>query len=434
MLDVSSQISDASVQERIRPESSQFARKGKEKSPIGVFGRLLAGLLRKNQNAQSGEAEHSALSGTVAKNDKKTKPALAAFRTQETSKKQIMEELVSSRKTEKSGKPRNTAKKPGLGELSAAEVLAAANTAKDPAADASVLKDRMRETWGIGENGRTGETELSGGTGEMKGGESPEKEAASGLKGKKPEKPEKQDSSSSPEKSWFSPVFSEKKPEKTDEARPGETKPRDRRKDRVLVEVRDERTHVSAEAPPELRVQEPLRAGEREFAVELRPSGERAFAGESPGAEKAVPGGFENLLAERLAGNLSPDIVKQAAILLRDGGEGTIRLSLKPETLGKVKIHLEMAENKISGHIVVESEEALRAFEKEIHTLEQSFRDSGFTDASLDLSGGGGGWKGEETTPFFSERFAVSSYDSASEQQVFSGGSSGGFSTINLLV
>jgi hypothetical protein len=42
-----------------------------------------------------------------------------------------------------------------------------------------------------------------------------------------------------------------------------------------------------------------------------------------------------------------------------------------------------MAENKISGHIFVESEEALRAFEQEIHTLEQAFRDSGFEGATL---------------------------------------------------
>jgi flagellar hook-length control protein FliK len=109
-------------------------------------------------------------------------------------------------------------------------------------------------------------------------------------------------------------------------------------------------------------------------------------------------------------------------MVLRDNGQGTIRLSLKPESLGNVKIRLEMAENKITGHIVVESEEALRAFEREVHSLEQAFRDSGFDGAELDMSlaqGGGGAeqrWNGEETDrPFLSERLAASRYDAAAE-------------------
>jgi hypothetical protein len=95
-------------------------------------------------------------------------------------------------------------------------------------------------------------------------------------------------------------------------------------------------------------------------------------------------------------------------------------LNLKPEALGNVKIRLEMTENKIAGHIIVESDEALRAFEQEIRALEQSFLDSGFDGASLEMAvapdagQGGPGQRGREgdTGPFVSEQLVASAYDS----------------------
>jgi flagellar hook-length control protein FliK len=433
MLAISSQISDASVQEPVQPERLKFARKGGSKEPgtIGVFGRLLAGLFRKNQNPQPRGAEQ--VPDAVPKNDKKTKPVLTGFHVP--GKKQGTEELVSSRKQLKQEKPEKAGKTPkkiGPEERNPGETLSVVMADATRAADTANAPKT-----GAGEAAENTKTELVTGLADEKA-EKPKNQERTDFS---PEKPQ-----FSPERVQFSPVFQEKAQKDTGEIRQEETRPessrasnRDRRKDRIAVEVRDQRTAGSRETSPDLPVQ--FHAAEKEFAVELRPVGERVFAGENRGAEtpavvESGSGGFADLLAEQLAGDLSPNIVKQAAILLRDGGEGTIRLSLKPETLGKVKIHLEMAENKISGHIVVDSEEALRAFEKEIHTLEQAFRDSGFTDTSLDtaLSGNGGGWKEEETGPFFSERFAASSYDSASEQRAFSGGLNDGFSMVNLLV
>jgi hypothetical protein len=90
-----------------------------------------------------------------------------------------------------------------------------------------------------------------------------------------------------------------------------------------------------------------------------------------------------------------------------------------------------MAENKIAGRIIVESNEALRAFEREIASLEQAFKDSGFNGASIEMSvsadtNGGrenGRGKGEEAGPFFSERLhlAVAGYESAGDFPVFGG-------------
>ncbi|MHB9291627.1 hypothetical protein Holit_00705 [Hollandina sp. SP2] len=138
--------------------------------------------------------------------------------------------------------------------------------------------------------------------------------------------------------------------------------------------------------------------------------------------ETSLSGSFEDILARELSQNLNGDIVRQAQVLLRDCGEGTIRLALRPESLGNVKIQLELAEKKIIGHIIVESNEALRAFEREIHSLEQAFKDSGFGETRLDTAlasdgrGGNPHQRDPESGPFFSERFALSTYDTTSER------------------
>jgi flagellar hook-length control protein FliK len=180
--------------------------------------------------------------------------------------------------------------------------------------------------------------------------------------------------------------------------------------------------------------------------VELRGGGARAQAEISGERENRPVLSFRDMLARELHQNLNGDIVRHASILLRDGGEGLIRLSLKPESLGNVKIRLEMTENKVTGHILVESDEALRAFEREIHVLEQAFRDSGFEGADLDIAfapeGGqpGGERREREGDAPFLRRLAASGYDAAGE--TLSGESSGfsagpygqGQTRINLLV
>jgi hypothetical protein len=160
---------------------------------------------------------------------------------------------------------------------------------------------------------------------------------------------------------------------------------------------------------------------EQEIIVDLK-SQARSQAEVSYNRENRSQLSFRETLARELHENLNGDIVRHASVILKDGGEGLIRLSLRPEHLGNVKIRLEMSENKVVGRITVESGEALRAFEQELRSLEQAFLDSGFDGASLEMSvssdGGRGGAdsyreNGEET-PFFSERLAAHSYDAAS--------------------
>jgi hypothetical protein len=224
-----------------------------------------------------------------------------------------------------------------------------------------------------------------------------------------------------------------------------ETRNSRKNRERFALEVRDLRTEGLNPA------QEPgpgLEAGAERTAdlvVELRDRGQDPA---QPGRTKTAGQAFEDILARELHQNLNGDIVRQASILVKDGGEGTIRLSLKPESLGMVKVRLEMAENKITGRIIVESNEALRAFEKEIPSLEQAFRDSGFAGASLEmaLSGEGGGnsreqWEGDAARALLSSRAVSSTYDAMAEtMDVFAmeagvnGFAGPGVSRVNVLV
>jgi flagellar hook-length control protein FliK len=183
----------------------------------------------------------------------------------------------------------------------------------------------------------------------------------------------------------------QKETEKDSRVKPTDTQSRSRR-DKLSFEVRDMRsgmdnqnnvTQIKAGAQILERVQNiPV----KELTLELRLPGSAQSTAQTAWEVKAGGAAIENMLARELHQNFNGDIVRHASMALHDGGEGVIKLALKPDSLGNVKIHLKMSENKITGHIVVESEEALNAFKKEITSLEQAFRDSGFENAQLDLS------------------------------------------------
>ena len=146
-----------------------------------------------------------------------------------------------------------------------------------------------------------------------------------------------------------------------------------------------------------------------------------ASGGAGPAAAQPAgegPADFRALLAERLQESWNGEIVKSAHIVLRDGDSGTIRLRLKPESLGNVKIELNLSDNNISGKIVVESDEAKTAFERNMAELADAFRAGGFDSARLEVSvgsGSGGGAAKDEggSGPFYSERLRSASASSA---------------------
>lgn len=201
---------------------------------------------------------------------------------------------------------------------------------------------------------------------------------------------------------------------------------RDRRKERIDVEVYDLRTKMSETkvAPTETNNAQDNSIKMVELTVHLKEGAGKNSEDASPSAARSSSVTFQEMLAQELRTSMNGDIVRHASMVLKDGGEGLIRLNLKPESLGTVRIKLEMADNKVTGHILVESEEALRAFEKEIHSLEQAFKDGGFHGASLEISvsadgrGSGNPQQGHMQQPFYSDRLVVSAYDGTMPQLI----------------
>jgi flagellar hook-length control protein FliK len=201
------------------------------------------------------------------------------------------------------------------------------------------------------------------------------------------------------------------------------------RKDKVNIEVRDFRTvntNADGTQTRSFSVVETAvgrshgQAVVQEVTLDLR----LPEQGQSPQIQNSweVKSGnmLENMLARELHQNFNGDIVRHASMALRDGGTGTIKIALHPETLGNVKIHLEMTENKITGRIVVESEEALNAFRKELSALEQAFKDTGFAAADLNLSltaDNPGAQDQELGEDFFASRMAASNYEDGFGQE-----------------
>ncbi len=90
-------------------------------------------------------------------------------------------------------------------------------------------------------------------------------------------------------------------------------------------------------------------------AAAAKPFAERLAVEPKPGV--AAPARATPL--ERLREMTGSDLVKTAGIVVRDGG-GEIRLTLKPESLGSVRIRLSLEDGRIEGRIVVDTPEARR--------------------------------------------------------------------------
>lgn len=105
---------------------------------------------------------------------------------------------------------------------------------------------------------------------------------------------------------------------------------------------------------------------------------------------------FTEVLTRHLEG-ASQEIVKTAQVVLKDNDSGIIRLRLEPETLGGVKIELKLAEKKISGTIVVESDVVQAAFKDSYAALRDAFNSQGFELTQLDINVGNGNSNNDNT-------------------------------------
>lgn len=107
---------------------------------------------------------------------------------------------------------------------------------------------------------------------------------------------------------------------------------------------------------------------------------------------------------QRLQQMAGSELTRAAGIVLKDGG-GEIRLVLKPESLGSVRLRLNLTDNRIDGKIVVDNQAVKQILERSIPSLTQALSAEGFQTASLQVSVGGGGAGTErqdrETSPVY---------------------------------
>jgi flagellar protein FlbC len=179
----------------------------------------------------------------------------------------------------------------------------------------------------------------------------------------------------------------------------------------------------------------------RELTLDAgNPAWDRSKGADDAAAPAPARADFRAMLAERLQDAWNGDIVQSARIILRDGDSGTIRLRLRPESLGSVKIELNLSDNSISGRIVVESDEAKSAFERNMSELADAFKRGGFESASLEVAVGSGSGSGSDGRsaggagegPFYSERLRAA-VDSGAEPSTASAAFRRQGSTVDML-
>ena len=83
---------------------------------------------------------------------------------------------------------------------------------------------------------------------------------------------------------------------------------------------------------------------------------------------------------------LNGEIVRSARLVVRGGERGEIRLNLKPETLGSVRIALQMQDGHIAGRIIVDNQSVREAFEQNLAALQKAFAESGMDASGLEVT------------------------------------------------
>lgn len=91
---------------------------------------------------------------------------------------------------------------------------------------------------------------------------------------------------------------------------------------------------------------------------------------------------------ERLREMAGSELVRASSLVLKDGG-GEIRLVLKPESLGSVRIRMNIVDNAIEGRIIVDSSAVKHVFDGSIDALRRALTAEGFQMGSLQVSVGG---------------------------------------------
>ena len=211
----------------------------------------------------------------------------------------------------------------------------------------------------------------------------------------------------------------------------------------IVTDLRTEISESVSEAKPESEKLIKLDASDGASSEMTMFVPESTLQNVSPSNVQSAPtasSNFQAMLANQIRQNAS-DFVRAGSIVLRDNNAGTINLVLRPESLGNVKISLQLSDKVVSGQITVHSEEAYNAFKESADALKNAFAQSGFEAGGFTVAyssaGTGGSFSGSGSGGGFADAQHAGRYESAfvSEVSVASGGSYiGSEHTVNVVV
>jgi len=108
------------------------------------------------------------------------------------------------------------------------------------------------------------------------------------------------------------------------------------------------------------------------------------------------------------------ELTQATTMILKDGG-GEIRLILKPESLGSVRIRMNVVDNKVEGKIIVDSAAVKHVFDGSVDALRRALTAEGFQTGSLSVSVGGQGAdtgeREQRQTPAEVQRIAAKGFE-----------------------
>jgi len=104
------------------------------------------------------------------------------------------------------------------------------------------------------------------------------------------------------------------------------------------------------------------------------------------GGRSALSAQDASSLTKELRETLNKDIVKNAEVILKDNNKGELRLILKPERLGKVRIRINLSDNRLGGKIFVENGMVRSIFENNLDSLNKAFKEVGYEVGELSVS------------------------------------------------
>ena len=162
----------------------------------------------------------------------------------------------------------------------------------------------------------------------------------------------------------------------------GRVEVRDNRRRSVLELPRNHRRDRAGTAQPGPGGPPPSESAK--FAVLETEIGASPRTEGRPAAGSALSGADQ--LARRLDAEAGSEIVRQVKVVLNRADAGEIRINLRPEHLGRVRVRIQMEDNRLSGRIFVESAVAREAFRSALDGLQVKLVESGFGAADLELA------------------------------------------------